>query len=147
MRAKTSRWCISIGLAVLALMTTLSSNVLGQYDKGKVYFKKNVNLLHGLQDGSRITKPGEYTLKIQMEGGQPVLTVQSKEGDPLLRSRGEQDAVPENERDFKSGGRLKILAVPDTKRPGGHWIVFLYDFVDSKVGKYVRFRFRIAEAT
>lgn len=147
MRAKASRWCISIGLALLGLMTTLSSNVLGQYDKGKVYFKKNVNLQYGLQDGSRITKPGEYTLKIQMEGGQPVLTVQSKQGDPLLRSRGEQDAVPENERDFESGGRLKILAVPDTKHPGGHWIVFLYDFVDSKVGKYVRFRFRIAEGS
>ncbi len=147
MKTKKSRWCVSIGLAVLALLTTLSSNVLGQYDKGKVYFKKSVNLLQSLQDGSRITKPGEYTLKIQMEGGQPVLTVQSKEGDPLLRSRGEQDAVPENERDFEGGGRLKILAVPDTKHPGARWIVFLYDFVDSKVGKFVRFRFRIAEAT
>ncbi len=55
--------------------------------------------------------------------------------------------VPEKERDIKDGGRFRILAMPDPKQPGGRWIVFLYDFVDQHVGKFVRLRFRIAEAT
>ena len=75
------------------------------------------------------------------------MTFISKEGYPVLRVHGELDSVPENERDFKEGGRFKIIPMPDPKHPGGRWIVFLYDYVDSKVGKYVRFRFRIAEAT
>jgi hypothetical protein len=140
-------WCVSIGLVALALLTGLSPEGLSQGGKGKLFFKKKLNITYGLRDGSTLIKPGEYTLTVQNDGGQPFLTFVSKEGYPVLRNRGEQDAVPEKERDFKEGGRFTIMAMPDPKHPGGRWIVFLYDFVDSKVGKYVRLRFRIAEAT
>jgi hypothetical protein len=146
MRAKGSRWCVSIGLVALVLLTGLSSEGLSQRAKGKLYFKKKLNIPYGLRDGSTLTKPDEYTLIIQDEGGQPVLTFISKEGYPVLRSHGELDTIPEKERDFKEGGRLRMMAMPDSKHPGGRWIVFLFDFVNP-VGKFVRFRFRIAEAT
>ena len=147
MRAKSSRWCVSIGLVVLALLTGPISEGLSQGVKGKLYFKRKLNIPYGLRDGSTVTKPGEYTLMIQNEGGEPFLTFISKEGYPVLRSHGDQETVPENERDFKGGGRFRILAMPDSKHPGGRWIVFLYDFIDSRVDNLVRFRFRIAEAT
>ena len=146
MRAKRNKWSASIGLVALALLTGLSADVLSQGGKGKLYFKKKLNITYSMRDGPTLLKPSEYTLMIQDESGQPVLTFVAKDGYPVLRNHGEHDAVPENERDFKEGGRLKILAMPDPKHPGGRWIVFLYDFVDSKVGKYVRLRFRIAEA-
>jgi hypothetical protein len=147
MTAKRSRWRASIGLVALALLTGLSSEGLSQGGKGKLFFKKKLNITYSLRDGSTLIKPDQYTLMVQNDGGQPFLTFVSKEGYPVLRNRGEQDAVPEKERDFKEGGRFTILAMPDPKHPGGRWIVFLYDFVDSKVGKYVRLRFRIAEAS
>lgn len=147
MRAKLSRWYVSIGLVAILLLTGLSSEGLSQSGKGKLYFKKKMKVPYSLRDGSRLTKSDEYTVMVQYEGGQPVLTFIAKDGYPVLRNRGEQDAVPEKERDFKEGGRFTILAMPDPKHPGGRWIVFLYDFIDSKVGKYVRLRFRIAEAT
>jgi hypothetical protein len=146
-RAKRNRWCVSIGLVALMLLTGLSSEGLSQGGKGKLYFKKKLNIPYGLRDGSTLIKPDEYTLMVQDEGGQPVLTFLSKKGYPVLRSHGEHDTIPENERDFKEGGRFRMMAMPDPKHPGGRWIVFLYDFVDSKVGKFVRLRFRIAEAT
>lgn len=147
MRAKRSKCCVSFGLVALVLLTGLSSESRGQSAKGNVYLKQKLNVPYGLREGSMATKPGEYTLKIQNEGGQPVLTFVSKEGDPVLRNHGEQDIVPEKERDIKNGGRLRIMALPDSTHPGGRWIVFLYDFMDGKAGKFVRFRFRIAEAT
>lgn len=146
MRAKRSRWCVSIGLVALVLLTGLSSEGLSQGVKGNLYVKKKLNIPYSLRVGPMVTKPDEYTLMIQNEGGQPVLTFISKEGYPVLRSHGEHDTIPEKERDFKGGGRFRIMALPDPKHPGGRWIVFLYDFMDPR-GNFVRFRFRIAEAT
>lgn len=146
MRAKGSRWCLPMGLVALALLTGLSSEGLSQAAKGNVYLKQKLKIPFALQDGSMVIKPDEYMLKIQNEGGQPVLTILSKKGDPVLRNHGERDTIPEKERDFKGGGRIRIMALPDSKHPGGRWIVFLYDFMDPR-GNFVRFRFRIAEAT
>lgn len=146
MTAKRSSRCVSIGLVALALLTGLSWNGFSQADKGNVYLKQKLKIPYALQDGSTVTKPGEYTLKIQNEGGQPVLTFISKDGYPVLRSRGDRDIVPEKERDIKGGGRLRITPMPDPKRAGGRWIVFMYDYID-RLGNFVRVRFRIAEAT
>jgi len=146
MTAKQSRWCVSIGLVALALLTGLSSDGFSQADKGRVFLKQKLKIPYALRDGSTVLKPDEYTLKIQNEGGTPVLTFLSKEGEPLLRSRGENDSVPEKERDIKNGGRLRIMVVPDSKHPGGRLIVFVYDFIE-RFGTFVRLRFRIAEAT
>jgi hypothetical protein len=146
MRTNTSRRYVTICLVAL-LLTGLTAESLAQVSKGNVYFKKQLKIPYNLQDGSTVLKAGEYTLKIQNEGGLPVMTFFSKDGYPVLINHGDRDTIPEQEQDFKEGGRFRMMAIPDTKRPGSHWIVFVYDFVDSKVGKYVRFRFRIAEAT
>ncbi len=59
MTAKRSRWCVCIGLVVLALLTGLSSEGLSQGGKGKLYFKKKLNITYSLRDGSTLIKPDE----------------------------------------------------------------------------------------
>ena len=134
------RSCLVL-LGVLILFPSLS---LAQ--KGITYFKNKVNVPFALKNGQKVLPAGEYTLKIQEEGGQPMLSVLSKEGDPVLRNRGEHENVPEKDRTFQRGGRFRITTAPDPKNADQRLIVFLYDFVDARGGIYVRFRFQVPEA-
>ena len=147
MTANKGRWFVSTAVVALALLTGLSSEGVAQaFSDGMLYFKMQVKVPYALQDGKTVLQPNEYTLLVRNEKGHPVLSFLSKDGDLLMRIHGDYDSMPFNERDFKGKGRLRMMAVPDTKRPGARIIVFLFDFL-SRQDKYVRFRFEIAEAT
>jgi hypothetical protein len=130
-----------ISLAVLLLVFAQ----LAAAQKGVTYFNKPIKIPFALANGSKTVPPGEYTVKIQDEGGQPTLSYISKDGSPLIKKTGDRDLVPEKEQTFGRGGHFKVTTATDPKT-SGRLIVFLYDFVDPKGGQYVRYRFSIPEA-
>lgn len=142
----TSKLKAWVGGGVLTLAgLTLVSLTAGAQSRTGLYFKRNVNIPFALKSGSKVVKPGEYLLTIRSEGGQPLLTLERKPGDVVLRQRGESQRVPEANQDFKQGGRLRIFREAGTEAGESAEIVFLWDYVNP-LGRYVRLRIEVPEA-
>jgi len=107
----TSPLISSVLVVVLAALGLVSLTAGAQ----SLYFKKKVNLPFALKSGSSVVKPGKYLVTIRSEGGQPLLTLETKPGDVVLRQQGESERVPEVNQDFKQGGRLRMFRETDTE--------------------------------
>ncbi len=138
-----------LGMAAVVLSLLLGSPSAGfsQGPKGILYLKRTMNIPFALRgDSSTVVAPGEYTVRIQEESGQPVLTLLNPAGDRMLRNRGDRERVPEKDRTFQRGGQIRITPIPNPKNAQERLIAFIYDFVDARAGTYVRFRFEVHEA-
>lgn len=100
---------------------------------------------YALQSGSRVIEPGEYRAEYKSVKGDQIMTVQNSKGDVLPRITAPgTDEVPNEERNFAGGFRIKITRVANQKPAGKQWVVFDWDYVIA--GNFFRVSFQVPEA-
>ncbi len=135
---------LRIGLVILIASAWMGFGSLEAISQDVVLLKQKIKIPYALQSGSKIVKPGEYLVTISMERGTKILTLDSAKK-RVLRTKGEDQELPESERSKVKGRRLKVFPVPDRKSPGKRWIVFMLDF-QGPIGDFYRIIFRCREA-
>ncbi len=135
---------LRIGPVILIASAWMGFGSLEAITQDVVLLKQKIKIPYALQSGSKIVKPGEYLVTISMERGTKFLTLDSDKR-RVLRTRGEDQELPESERSKIKGRRLKVFPLPNRKSPGKRWIVFMLD-IRGPIGDFYRVIFRCREA-
>ena len=135
---------LRIGLVILIASAWMGFGSLEAITQDAVLLKQKIRIPYTLQSGSKIVKPGEYLVTISMERGTKILTLDSAKK-RVLRTKGEDQELPESERSKVKGRRLRVFPLPNRKSPDERWIVFMFDR-RGPVGDFHRIIFRCREA-
>ncbi|MFQ5664719.1 MAG: hypothetical protein ACE5HL_12925 [Terriglobia bacterium] len=111
----------------------------------RAVFKQKAKIPYALQAGSQVVKPGEYIVEIGLEGTKWILTLYSRQGKGVLRTVGHRKERLGEDPSLGEGKlRLKIMPLPDVKRPGKKVVVFMCD--ENFRGRLYQIIFRVPEA-
>ncbi len=115
---------------------------------GAPVFKQKVKLPFALQAGSNVLEPGEYVIRIMLDGNDWILTLapSKKSNTEVLKTTGKYADVPKQEQNFRKQYRLQILRMSSTGKSGkSNWIIFNLD-MKNPGDNFQRLVFRVREA-
>ena len=115
---------------------------------GAPVFKQKVKLPFALQTGSNVLEPGEYVIRIMLDGNDWILTLATskKSNTEVLKTTGRYATVPKQEQNFQKKYRLQILRMSSAGESGkSNWIIFNLD-MKNPGGFFQRLVFRVREA-